>query len=430
MKALFNLNIEEGFFFSRSISTMKSQLLLIVLFFSFNNSLSAQNERIQYPAALSNSYFEINYGYIDYPFSSESLEPGYTVEEVHIPRAAPRIVLYGHEFNKYFAAQISYTRPIFWVRYRIIGGTNNYNDSSNHPVFMNIGGLTLKGTLPLGNYFSIYGEGGLAVVTRTGFHEIDDPALPDVVKDANYASFLFGTGFNYHINKNWTLKLSAIYSPSHKKSKQPHTSHIAAGFAFTMRDIPEEKLAKKREKVKEHNRVFPLQMIQVGYANNSFGYRVNDFFSEGTVPVFWGGLAHVENGITVQYQRNVFHGKKIFSLDWGATVGAWRSVEEKQEFYSIAVFPLFRFNLLHTKPFDFYFNYSLAGPALISGKKIDGNETGPAFTFQDYMGAGFFIGKQRTINTEVRIAHYSNGNLFPNNEGVKIPLTFNLGYTF
>ncbi|MBK6826807.1 MAG: acyloxyacyl hydrolase [Chitinophagaceae bacterium] len=28
----------------------------------------------------------------------------------------------------------------------------------------------------------------------------------------------------------------------------------------------------------------------------------------------------------------------------------------------------------------------------------------------------------------IRIAHYSNGNLFPQNDGVKIPLTFNLGY--
>lgn len=35
---------------------------------------------------------------------------------------------------------------------------------------MNMGGLTVKGTLPMGNKFSIYGEGGMAIIMRTGFH--------------------------------------------------------------------------------------------------------------------------------------------------------------------------------------------------------------------------------------------------------------------
>ncbi|MFT4756882.1 MAG: hypothetical protein ACI91R_001532 [Vicingaceae bacterium] len=40
------------------------------------------------------------------------------------------------------------------------------------------------------------------------------------------------------------------------------------------------------------------------------------------------------------------------------------------------------------------------------------------------------MGKERKLNTEVKIGHYSNGNLFTENDGVKIPLTVNLGYTF
>lgn len=403
-------------------------ILIFTLFASFANfnRVFAQDDRIQFPSALANSYFEINLGYIHYPFSSASLEPGYTVEEVHIPRAAPRIVLYGHEFTDYISAQISYTRPVFWVRYRNIDGTNNYKDSSNHPVFMNIGGLTIKGTLPIGSKFSLYGEGGLAVITRTGFHEKDDEDRPDIVKDANYASFLLGAGLNYHLNDKWALKLSAIYSPGHLKSKQPYTAHIAGGFAYTMRELSEEKLAKKLNS----EYVFPVHLIQLGYATNAFGYGVNDFFSEGTVPVFWGGNAHVAQGLSIQYQRNVFHGKKIFSLDWGATFGYWQTQLMDQDFVTLAVFPLFRFTLLRTKPADFYFNYSLAGPSYISRLNISGRETGPHFTFQDYMGIGGFIGKERNLNFETRIGHYSNGNIFPENEGVKIPLTFNLGYTF
>jgi hypothetical protein len=46
------------------------------------------------------------------------------------------------------------------------------------------------------------------------------------------------------------------------------------------------------------------------------------------------------------------------------------------------------------------------------------------------MGFGVFAGKQKQLNAEIKIAHYSNGNLFPQNNGVMVPLTFGLGYSF
>jgi hypothetical protein len=46
------------------------------------------------------------------------------------------------------------------------------------------------------------------------------------------------------------------------------------------------------------------------------------------------------------------------------------------------------------------------------------------------MGAGIFIDPRRHFNAEVRIMHYSNGNLFPRNPGITVPLDFNLGYSF
>ena len=72
----------------------------------------------------------------------------------------------------------------------------------------------------------------------------------------------------------------------------------------------------------------------------------------------------------------------------------------------------------------------MAGPALITRTTIDGEAAGRAFTFQDFMSAGIFLGKKRRISAEVRIAHYSNGNLFPQNPGVTIPLGFYLGTSF
>jgi hypothetical protein len=55
-------------------------------------------------------------------------------------------------------------------------------------------------------------------------------------------------------------------------------------------------------------------------------------------------------------------------------------------------------------------------------------QTGKHFTFHDFMGIGTYAGLKRNIYAGLRIAHYSNGNIFPQNDGVMIPLTFNLGY--
>jgi tricorn protease-like protein len=77
-----------------------------------------------------------------------------------------------------------------------------------------------------------------------------------------------------------------------------------------------------------------------------------------------------------------------------------------------------------------YFIYSLAGPTYISTTRLDGLDLGKHFTFQDYMGTGWYIGEKRKISAEIRITHYSNGNLFSSNAGVTVPLSLNLGFSF
>jgi hypothetical protein len=46
------------------------------------------------------------------------------------------------------------------------------------------------------------------------------------------------------------------------------------------------------------------------------------------------------------------------------------------------------------------------------------------------MGIGMFIGARRHINVEINLNHYSNGNIQLENAGVKVPLTFKVGYGF
>ena len=126
----------------------------------------------------------------------------------------------------------------------------------------------------------------------------------------------------------------------------------------------------------------------------------------------------------------MFHTGRLFGLDVGASASYWTSRDEVDRFVAVSAYPLFRLTPLRTPPADFYFFYSLAGPTYVSRSVIDGRDTGGGFTFQDFMGIGAFLGRARRLSVAVKINHYSNGNLLPDNAGVKVPLTLALGFTF
>jgi hypothetical protein len=286
---------------------------------------------------------------------------------------------------------------------------------------MNIGGLSLKGSLPANKNFSVYGEAGLGMVTRSGFSLNNQP----VVRDASFGTVLLGTGIKYHLNKKWDLQLGMAYTPPQSRLRQPHTLFIAGGFTFNLHPLPADRV----ERNAKSGYIFPHQLLQVGYSTNALGYGVNNLVSKD-LHIFWGGDAEVRRGFTLHYQRNVFHARKVFALDWGASFSGWQSRIRRDDFYTLSIYPLLRFTAIRSKPLDLYLDYSVAGPTYISRVLIENIPTGRHFTFQDFMGMGFFAGKKRNLNFEFRIAHYSNGNIFPENVGVKIPLTFNLGFAF
>jgi hypothetical protein len=398
-----------------TFSRFASLLALLALLIGNVYDSQAQ-KRLQYPAYLSDAFFSVNVGYINYPFSNTHLDLGFQAQSIVVPHEGVRLMLYGRDINKYLGVQVTYMRPVLWVLYKDINGERRKS------VWMNIAGLSLKPQLPLGEKLTVHGEVGLSIITRHGFKINNVPAI----KDANYASILLGGGLKYHLNDRWGLTLHGVWSPENKKAKQPYTFFFSPGFQYNMRALSDAKINKKIES----GHTFPLNQVLIGYATNGLGYGVNSFFSDGLIPVFWGGSLHVERGIFLNYRRNVFHGRKIFALDFGAAAAWWQTEDLKTDFYTLSVYPLIRFTLLRLKPADFYFFYSVAGPTYISQALIDGVDTGTRFTFHDFMGIGIFAGDQRQFTGEVKIGHYSNGNLFPQNGGVKIPLTFSLGYNF
>jgi len=394
---------------------LKLAALLAIVFSLGRIGYAAQESRTQYPWWLKNSYIDFGVGYQHYPVSLGHFNTDSRIS-VRVPPLSVRLTLLGHNFSKSFSAQIMYLRPVKWVVYHEIDGISSARSPTN------IAGLTGRWTTPLQGPVSLYWEGGLGVVTRNRASLYGR----NLVEEANYPTVLTGLGAKYRLNRVWDIQLGGVYLPPKKKFHQPSTMAVSLGAVFNMRPL-------SADQVKERmvaDRLFPKHLLQFGAATNRFGTGVNRFVSGKTMPIFWGGLAEVEKGYAARYQQNVFHGKKIFALDLGLSVGQWQSIGQKTSFVTFSAFPQFRFVLLRSKPADFYFSYSLAGPTYITKSEINGHQTGKRFTFQDLMGAGLYAGRQKEFNFEVGIGHYSNGNLFPRNAGIKIPLTFSAGYVF
>lgn len=402
-----------------SVNLKARKTICLTLFFLSVTVCFSQKmiNRAQYPDLLENAYFEANVGYIHYPFTLKNLEPGFQGDRVIIPRPAVRLVLFGYRFNKYLSGQITYMRPVNWVQFENING-----NQQRHSVWMNIGGISLKSQYPLLKRLSIYGEAGFALITRNGF-EIDGRP---VVRNATFGNALLGSGLRFHLNEKWMLNAGITYSPRNSHAGQPHSSFISTGFTYQMKRLPDE-TARLNATNGFH---YPKQLLQIGYVTNALGYGVNHFFADGKIPIFWGGVSAIKSGLAIHYQRNYFHTRKVFSFDLGASLSYYRSNLNDEDIITASVYPLLRFTALRTRSFDLFFNYSVAGPAFISRTRIDSIQNGRRFTFQDFMGMGIFSGKDRRFNAELRIAHYSNGNIFSQNEGVKIPLTIHAGITF
>ena len=377
---------------------------------------SDEDTSTQYPSFLANSYFTFDVGKIGYLFSSNQLEPGFTVESVDVPHLAVRVDFFGHRFTKNLTAQVTYIRPAQFVHYNNVNGNHETSQVS-----MAYAGLTFGWDVALAERVSGYLEAGWGVTSRSGVQINGQTAL----KSAHFASMLGGGGLAIHATPNTDLMLGATYSPGRKAFTQPSTRLFTAGIRYHMRTLPEDQVKANRES----GYVFPANTLRIGLTSNVFSYGVNNFFSR-TVPIFWGGNVETRHGLTLDYQRNVFHTAKVFAFDLGGSASYWQSNGNAEVFRTASFYPLFRFFVHRGDESDFYFNYSLAGPTYITRTIIDGRETGEVFTFQDFMGVGAFIGKPRRINAELGIKHYSNGNIFTKNASIKIPLTLTLGVAF
>jgi hypothetical protein len=377
----------------------------------------APDPRVQYPPFLANSYVGVRVGFLDTPFSTRQLEPGTGSATIRVQHPAFGVALFGHNFGPYFSAEVAYVRPARFASFEHIGSSG-----ATQTVWMAFGQFAGKVHLPITRRISVHGDAGLGVSSRRGF-QIDGVTI---VKDAHFRSVLLGAGLDIHVTPHWDTLVDLSYIPASSNNNQPRALYVATGLRYTMHALPAQRVAE----IQRSAPLFPEHMLGVSYTTRRFGYEPNHFISH-TVPIFWGGRVHIGSGLTVRYDRNVFHTPRRFAVDFGVNVAGWQSDLNRERFFSISAAPRLRFIVVRQRLTDIYVWYSTAGATFISRPTFDGSEIGTNhFTFQDGIGVGAFLGRARHVTIGVSLSHFSNGNLETRNPGVAVPVTFDLGYAF
>ena len=406
---------------------MKKSYFSILLFCLFTFNAVAQekeNRKTKFTNFLANSYYSINFGGIFYPFSNDNLAPGYQSSSVSRNWFSGRMLL-GHHFADNWALQFGTIRPAAWFKF-----DNVNNVGYENSVWINAWSLSVKKDFNLSEKISIFGEFGIANVTRVGFSIGNDV----VYEDAHFASPLYSFGAQYWLNKKWRLSAMGNFIPKSDKYNQPSISQATLGFEYHLQQVDD----KTAEVYANNDYFFPKNIFQISYGTGAIGYGMNQFFSMNMrvgnfesfgIPVFWLGDIRANQSVSLTYQKLIYRSERIFSLDWGVSATYFQS-DGKENVFALSIFPVLRFYLLRKKTFDFYTNYSIIGPTYLSKSVIDGFDSGTNVTYQDIMGFGVFFGKKRKYNFEMRIMHYSNGNIFSDNAGVAVPIQFTFGKTF
>lgn len=399
--------------------TISKKLMVIVCVLTTLTIANAKTEykpdrRSQLPAGLNHTYFGMGVGYTDIPFSNRNLINGFQATSFTNPAVGLNVFI-GHFFNRYLAGEISLMRPIKWAYANNVSTIGKRNS-----IWISLFGISLRPTLPITERFSLYGLAGLGIISRHGFSINNTTAIPS----EDMMTLLTGGGMTYALTSRWHLNLGVDYTLARQNKQQPAMLFAYTGFYYLFHAL-------ELPKYYSTHYIFRKNLIQIGaFATDIFNPNVNRYFTTRGLPIFWTGDLETKNGGWLMYERNIFHTHKFFSLDIGTSISTYHSRINNTSFQAFSVFPAIRIWFLRSQLADLYFKYAIAGPTYLTRSNIDNINLGGRFTFQDLLGIGAFLGKEKHFNIAATIGHYSNGNLLPNNPGTQVPLVMSVGYAF
>ncbi len=114
-----------------------------------------------------------------------------------------------------------------------------------------------------------------------------------------------------------------------------------------------------------------------------------------------------------------------------ASFGHWwvTNTTQNKSLNIYAVSPILRYYFTKNRYFAPFFDISI-GLSYLTRTRLDHQNLGMHFAFQDQLGIGASFGSKNQLSVSLSALHYSNGSLCKNNAGITVPLLLNAEYGF
>lgn len=118
-------------------------------------------------------------------------------------------------------------------------------------------------------------------------------------------------------------------------------------------------------------------------------------------------------------------------LYFDASFGHWwvPGAPANQSLSIYALAPFFHVTVIQDPVIEPFVEFSI-GPAYLTRTRIDTRNLGMHFTFQDELGFGLSVGRDKRLSVKLSALHYSNGSLCNHNSGITVPLLLSVNYLF
>ncbi|MEO8400188.1 MAG: acyloxyacyl hydrolase [Gammaproteobacteria bacterium] len=124
----------------------------------------------------------------------------------------------------------------------------------------------------------------------------------------------------------------------------------------------------------------------------------------------------------------IFKHSRIY---FDASLGHWWVTNDTHH-HSLNIYalsPIFRYYFRPYHSFAPFVEVGI-GPSYMTRSRLDHQNLGMHFAFQDQLGVGANLGSRRQFSFILSALHYSNASLCSKNAGITVPIMLNLEYGF
>ncbi|MES2626103.1 MAG: acyloxyacyl hydrolase [Pseudomonadota bacterium] len=185
--------------------------------------------------------------------------------------------------------------------------------------------------------------------------------------------------------------------------------------------------------IKTHARIYVLTLIVTLLSSVAqAGERIDEIYASwGTGPQHKRHQHNSQVALDYNFYRFNRSTRQTFSLGMGYT-RLWTNAATDTSIKAFSFYPQLTLWPVRESLRGSYFFVRALGPTYISDNRLGARQQAEHFAFQAQVGVGYRkeLETEKALMLQVSFKHFSNANLFSDNDGIDIPFVLTFGYSY